>query len=126
MAKTIKPTDLGKAISQELTLYHENVVEKVNAAGSSAIKKLVKQTKAGAPVDSGDFKKAITSKELTAGNGVKSYVLFARPPKHRIFHLLVHGHVKKDGDRVPGNPFLQNAYDQVIPEYEKDVEEALK
>ena len=126
MAKTIKPTDLGKAISQELGLYHEDVIEKVNAAGSSAIKELVKRTKAGAPVDSGDFKKAIASKEITAGNGMKNYVLFARPPKHRIFHLLVHGHAKKDGDRVPGDPFLQNAYDQVIPEYEKNVEEALK
>lgn len=126
MAKTIKPADLGKAISQELTIYHEDVVEKVNAAGSSAIKELVKRTKAGAPVDSGDFKKSITSKEITVGNGMKNFVLFARPPLHRIFHLLVNGHLKKNGDRVPGNPFLQNACDQVLPEYEKNVEEALK
>lgn len=126
MANTIRPADLGKAISRELSLYHDDVVEKVNAAGSSAIKELVKRTKAGAPVDSGDFKKAITSKELTASNGMKSYVLFARPPKHRIFHLLVNGHAKKDGDRVPGHPFLRDAYDQVIPEYERNVEEALK
>ena len=126
MAKTIKPADLGKAISQELTIYHDDVVEKVNAAGSSAIKKLVKRTKEGAPVDTGDFKKAIASKEITESNGMKRFVLFARPPKHRIFHLLVNGHLKKDGGRVPGNPFLQDACDQVLPEYERDVEEALK
>lgn len=126
MAKTIKPSDLGKAISQELTLYHEDVVEKVNAAGASAIKQLVKRTKAGAPVDSGDFKKSIASKEVTASNGMKSFVLYARPPKHRIFHLLVHGHAKQNGGRVPGHPFLQNAVDEVLPSYEKDVEEALK
>ena len=126
MGKTIKPTDLGKAISAELTVYHEDVVEKVNAAGSSAIKELVKRTKAGAPVDKGDFKKSIASKEITMGNGMKSFVLFARPPLHRIFHLLVHGHVKQNGGRVPGNPFLQDACDQVLPEYEKSIEEALK
>ena len=126
MSKTIKPSDLGTAIGQELTIYHEDVVEKVNAAGAAAIKSLVKRTKAGAPVDTGDFKKAIASKEETAGNGMKSFVLYARAPHHRRFHLLVHGHLKQNGGRVPGNPFLQNACDQVLPEYERDVEEALK
>jgi hypothetical protein len=126
MAKSIKPADLGKAISQELTLYHEDVIEKVNAAGASAIKTLVKRTKEKAPVDSGDFKKSIASKEVPVSNGMKNFVLFARLPLHRIFHLLVHGHAKKDGGRVPGNPFLQNAIDEVLPEYENAVEEALK
>ena len=126
MSKSIKPTDLGKAIAEELTLYHEDVVEKVNAAGASAIKDLVKRTKAGAPVDTGDFKKSIASKEVTDGHGMKSFVLYARAPFHRIFHLLVHGHAKQNGGRVPGNPFLQDACDQVLPEYEKNIEEALK
>lgn len=126
MAKTIKPADLGRAISQELTFYHDDVVEKVNAAGSSAIKTLVQRTKTKAPVDTGDFKKSITSKELTASNGMKSFVLYAKAPFHRIFHLLVNGHAKQNGGRVPGNPFLQEACDQVLPEYEKAVEEALK
>lgn len=126
MAKTIKPIELGKILDQELTVYHKNVIEGVNAAGSKAIKALVKKTKAGAPVNTGDFKKSITSKEVDAGNGMKSYVLFAKPPKHRIFHLLVHGHAKQNGGRVPGDPFLQNAVDAVLPEYKKDVEEACR
>lgn len=126
MSKTIKPSDLGKAISAELTVYHEEVVEKVNAAGASAIKDLVKRTKAGAPVDKGDFKKSISSKEVTAGNGMKSFILYAKAPLHRIFHLLVHGHAKQNGGRVPGNPFLQDACDQVLPDYEQKIEEALK
>lgn len=126
MSKTIKPADLGKAISAELTVYHEDVIEKVNAAGASAIKNLVKRTKAGAPVDKGDFKKSIASKEVPMSNGMKNFVLYAKAPFHRIFHLLVHGHAKQNGGRVPGNPFLQNAVDQVLPEYEREVEEALK
>lgn len=126
MGKTVKLTELGKAISDELTVYHEEVVEKVNAAGASAIKKLVQRTKAGAPVDSGDFKKSIASKEVDGGHGMKRYILYAKAPHHRIFHLLVKGHAKVNGGRVPGNPFLQKAVDQVLPGYEKDVEEALK
>ena len=31
MSKTIKPSDLGAAIMAELELYHEDVIEKVNA-----------------------------------------------------------------------------------------------
>ena len=126
MAKTVKPADLGKVIAAELSTYHEDVVEKVNAAGASSIKELVKRTKAKAPVDSGDFKKSLASKAIDAGHGLKTYVLYARPPKHRIFHLLVHGHEKKGGGRVQGDPFLQNAVDEVLPEYERSVEEALK
>ena len=126
MANTIKPADLSRALQQELTLYHDNVVEKVNAAGKASMKKLVKRTKDGAPVDSGDFKKSITSKELDAGNGMKTFVLYAKAPLHRIFHLLVNGHAKVNGGRVPGNPFLAKALEEVLPEYEKNVEEALK
>jgi hypothetical protein len=126
VSKTLKPADLGKAISDELTLYHKDVLEKVNAAGEKAIKALVKKTKATAPKKSGDFRKAITSKELPSTAGDKTFVCGAKAPHHRLTHLLVKGHAKPNGGRVPGDPFLENALDQVLPEYEKDVEEALK
>lgn len=128
MAKAIKPEDLSAAIAEELTTYHEGVVERVNAAGADAVKKLVKQTKATAPERTGSFKKNITSKEITAhtGTGMKSFVWYVKAPDHRITHLLVHGHAKLNGGRVPGNPFLQNALDRVLPEYEETVKEAVK
>lgn len=126
MAKALKPTDLGEAIKAELTVYREEVAEGVNAAGAAAIKELVKRTKAGAPVDTGGFKMSLASKEVARGHGMKTFILYARAPFHRVFHLLVHGHEKVGGGRVPGDPFLQNAIDQVLPEYEKNVEEALK
>ena len=127
MAKTIKPEQLGAAIEEVLTTYHEGVVERVNAAGAKAIKALVKQTKATAPAMTGSFKKNITSKETVAytGTGMKQFVWGVKPPDHRITHLLVHGHAKVNGGRVAGNGFLQDALDQVLPVYEEDVEEAL-
>lgn len=128
MAKAIKPTDLGASIADELTTYREGVVERVNDAGADAIKKLVRRTKATAPKRSGSFKKNIASKTFTAhtGTGMKAHVWYVKPPDHRITHLLVHGHAKLDGGRVPGDPFLQNALDAVLPEYEKAVKEAVK
>lgn len=127
MAETIKPADLSKAIEQELTTYHRRTLERVNAAGEEAVKALVKKTKATAPKKSGAFRKAITSKvELHKVTGDKRFIWGAKAPHHRLTHLLVHGHEKTNGGRVPGDPFLQNALDEVLPEYENAVEEAVK
>lgn len=127
MSKTIKPSALADALQQELGLYHKDVTERVNVVGRTSIKKLLKLTKANAPKASGDFKKSLTVTETDdAGTGVKSFTLHAKPPKHRIFHLLVHGHATRNGGRVKGDPFLQNAVDAVLPEYEEAIEEALQ
>lgn len=127
MAKTIKPADLGQAIEQELTLYHRRVVDRVNLAGEEAAKALVKKTKATAPKQSGAFRRAITYKtETNPASGCKRFTWGAKSPLSRLTHLLVHGHAKTNGGRVPGDPFLQNALDEVLPAYENDVEEAVR
>lgn len=124
---TIKAADLGAAIAENLSLYHKEVVEEVNAAGERAIKKLVSLTKKTAPKNSGDFAKSITHTDKeNAATGAKEYTWGAKAPQHRLTHLLVHGHETVNGGRVAGDPFLQNALEQVLPEYEKEVEEALQ
>lgn len=126
MAKpTIKAADLGGAIAEQLTLYHADVIEKVNAAGEKAVKALVKKTKATAPKQSGDYRKSITS--VTTENpatGDKEFTWGAKAPHYRLTHLLVNGHAKQNGGRVDGDPFLENALAEILPEYERDVEEA--
>ena len=127
MAKTISLEQLGDAIQEELTIYHQNATDRVNQAGSKAVKDLVKLTKTSAPVGArGSFRRNITSKETTAGNGMKVYTWGVKAPDYRLTHLLVHGHAAKDGGRVPGSSFLQNALDVVLPEYENAVKEACK
>lgn len=127
MAETIKPEDIGKAIERELTTYHRRTLERVNAAGEEAVKALVKKTKATAPKKSGAFRRAITYKvEHHKVTGDKRFIWGAKAPHHRLTHLLVHGHAKKDGGRVKGDPFLENALAEVLPEYENKVEEAVK
>lgn len=128
MAKTsIKPADLGDAIAEALGIYHQDVIDQVNAAGERAAKDLVNRTKKTVPKRTGAFRKAITYTEDTnRATGDKTFTWGAKAPKHRLTHLLVNGHVKKDGKRVDGDPFLANALDQVLPNYEREVEEALK
>lgn len=126
MAKTIKPADLGDAIQRELTTYTEGVAERVNAAGKTAAEKLRKLTKATAPVASGDFRKHIAIKEVDSGHGTKRYIWHVKAPDHRLTHLLVHGHATKNGGRTKGDPFLKNALETVLPEYEQAVKEAVQ
>lgn len=127
MAKGIKPGDLGAAIGRELTIYHAEVVEKLDAAGDAAAKKLVKMTKSTAPKGArGSFRRNIASKRLKGDNRGSAYVWYVKPPDHRLTHLLVHGHATKNGGRTAGDPFLKNAVDVVLPEYEEAVKEAIK
>ena len=128
MAKNIAvlPEKLGEALGKELLIYHSDVVERLNAASETAVKQLVKKTKASAPVRSGAYKRSIAGKLLTKTERGDTYVWYVKEPHYRLTHLLVHGHATKDGGRTKPNPFLQNALDEILPEYEAAVEEAVK
>lgn len=120
--------DFAKNLKQNLTIYEKNVNKAINDAGGKAIKKLVKQTKANAPVGKrhGHYKKNITYNERFDKRGIKKYTWYVKSSDYRLTHLLVNGHATRDGGRTKGNPFLKNAVDTVISEYENAVEEALK
>ena len=126
--KSINPTDLGAVIEQELTLYTKEVQERIDAAGNAAMKKLVKRTQVTAPMGNrmgGNFAASIASKKIK-GVGGNTYVWYVKEPNHRLTHLLVHGHATRDGGRTKPDPFLQNALNEILPEYEAAVEEAIK
>lgn len=127
MSRGIAPEQLGAAIEQELTLYAQDVEDGVNTASEEAAKKLVKLTRATAPTGKrGSFRRHIASKLLSKHPGGATYVWYVKPPDHRLTHLLVHGHAKKDGGRTKGNPFLVNALNVVLPEYERKIKEVLR
>ena len=127
MANTVGLENLGAAIEQELTLYSEQVQEGVETAAASAMKKLVKQTRATAPKGArGSFKKNITSTKKKRGPREVTQVWHVKGPDARLTHLLVHGHATRDGGRTKADPFLKNALDQVLPEYEREIKEAIR
>lgn len=125
MAKPIKIEGLSAAIQEELTRYHDRVKTRVNAASEETAKALVKKTKATAPKRSGAYRRSITYKESTNALGVKTFTWGASGRFARLTHLLVHGHAKVNGGRVEGDPFLRNALDELAPEYERKVQEAI-
>lgn len=126
MAKPIRPANLGDAIAEELGLYSQEITDEVNRISEEAVKTLVKKTKATAPEASGSFKRNIASKLLKKGDRGDTFVWYVRAPDHRLTHLLVHGHATRRGGRTKANPFLQNALDEVLPDYEQAIKEAVK
>lgn len=125
---------LNEQMSQVLTVYSEDVNEKLRQITQDTMKQLVKETKATAPRGrrNGQFRRNIAadysglrkSSRGLRGQNVKS-VWYVKAPDYRLTHLIVHGHATKDGGRTAANPFLQNALDKVLPEYEQKVQEVL-
>lgn len=122
----VDPSHLAFAIQQRLELYSDSVTEKVNASAKTSAFKLLKLTKATAPKKSGFFRKHLAVKEDSTVHGMKSYLWYVKDPAYRLTHLLVHGHANRDGSRTEGDPFLKDALDEVLPEFEQAVKEAIK
>jgi hypothetical protein len=128
MSKGVKPEDLGRVIQEQLTIYHESITERINSAAREAIEKLVERTRQTAPKGerkSKKFAKSIASKETIRPRG-NLYTWYVKAPNYRLTHLLVKGHATADGGRTKANPFLRNALDEVLPEFERQAEEAVK
>lgn len=126
-SRKVDASGLGDALKRELTLYASDVTESVNVAAKKAAVKLVRITKSTAPQGvRGTYRRKIAYKEMPAKNGGKRYVWHVKAPDHRLTHLLVHGHATKDGGRTKADPFLRNALEDVLPEFEKEVKEAIK
>ena len=123
-------TGLSEALQAELDNYRADTQEAVDACSWRAADRLRRITRATAPVGSRKkFKRSIAVKEIYKDRGKyagRTYVWHVKPPDHRLTHLLVHGHATKDGDRTKSNPFLQNAIDEITPQYLEEVEDALK
>lgn len=130
----IMANDLESQMAQVLTIYCEEINEKLRKITTESMKQLVKETKATAPIGrrKGQYKKNIAadySGTRRSARGLRGQNVHAtwyvKAPDYRLTHLLVKGHATHDGGRTTPNPFLQNATDHILPEYERKVEEVL-
>lgn len=120
-------SNFDAVLKDTLDEYHFDVAEGVDSASQWAVQELVRITKKTAPKKTGRFRKDIAWAERTlAGFFNSTYIWFVKAPSHRLTHLLVRGHPTGNGGRTKGDPFLENAMAQVLPEYEERVEDALK
>ncbi len=133
-SKHIHVGELGSAMENTLELYAQDVQDAIVDVTETWMKTLVRKTKETAPRGrrNGQYRKNITAdyRELRRVKSLRGRTIratwYVKAPDHRLTHLLVHGHATKDGGRTRANPFLQNAVDFVIPEYEHELEEVLR
>ncbi len=119
---------LAAAIEQELTSYSNDVIASVKQEAKSSMKRLVKDTKATAPVGrrKKHYRDSITSSKTEETARSVSYVWHVKGPDYRLSHLLENGHQLRTGGRVEGSHFIQKASEPILADYEKAVEEICK
>ena len=119
---------LSEAISKELTLYNDNVVQGIKDEAKKSMDQLVETTKATAPVGKRKkhYRNSIKSKVASENSRSISYLWYVNGPDYRLSHLLENGHALKDGGRVAGTHFIKNSSDPIIEKYIKAVEEVIK
>lgn len=126
----ISPEKLSSAISEQLGLYQKDVQQKIDKYTKKSAAELVRITKDTAPYNvkhyGRHFVDCIASKKESSRIGVSTYTWYVKAPCYRLTHLLVNGYATKDGRRTKKDPFLKNACNKVLPQFEEDVIKAVK
>lgn len=122
--------NLGKSVNNILEVYSRELQDKVDKISHYSMAQIVRKTKDTAPFNARAYHRHYT--DLIAMKVIRrrvsgtTYVWYVKPPGHRLTHLLVHGHATRDGGRTRADPFLQNALNAVLPDYEKAIERVIR
>lgn len=127
---TISAETLSDAVAEQLELYRKSTQLQIDKCAGKATKELVRITKDTAPYSAKHhgkhFVNCISSKRESTSTRGAVYTWYVEDPCYRLTHLLVNGHATRDGGRTKKDPFLKNACDKVLPQFEEDVIKAVK
>ena len=122
----IQIDQLAETISTGLQKWSRGIEENVKVAVDETMKKLVADTKRDAPVKTGDYKKAISSKVTSNKDGEYQKTWFVKAPHYRLTHLLENGHAKRGGGRVEPRKHIGKNAETARLEFEKRLREAIR
>lgn len=128
MAKILlQSEDLTEAIFEELREYHKDLSDKVYKIGHKAIKELERKTIDTAPIGKrGEFRPHIASKSSRDRLDRATHTWYVKAPEYRLTHLLAKGHKMPNGNFWQGDPFLKDALEDILDDYEEDIKKAIR
>lgn len=117
--------EMAHVIMEGLQEYADLATEDMKAAVKKAGNKAKSDVQAGAPVDTGRYKKSWTVK-TTKENANAMEVTVHSKNRYQLAHLLEFGHAKRGGGRTRVFPHIAPAEAAAAELLEREVEAALK
>ena len=108
MSRNIPIDEISDVIMEELEKYAGLASDDLKAAVKETAASVRKDIQAGAPVDTGKYKKSWSVKNVHEDSESIDLVVHSRN-RYQLAHLLEHGHVKRGGGRVPAQPHIAAA-----------------
>lgn len=125
MSRKVSIDQMDSAIMEELEKYADLAADELKAAVKDTAKSVRKDIQAGAPVDTGKYKKSWSVKTVSETSESIDLVVHSRN-RYQIAHLLEHGHAKRGGGRVAARPHIAPAEQAGNEKLEKTIKEKLK
>ena len=125
MSRTVSIDEMDNAIMEELEKYADLAADELKAAVKETAASVRKDIQAGAPVDTGKYKKSWSVKNVREESESIARVVHSRN-RYQIAHLLEHGHAKRGGGRVAAKPHIASAEQRGNEKLVQTIEQKLK
>ena len=125
MNRTVSIDEMDSAIMEVLEKYAELASDDLKAAVKETAASVRKDIQAGAPVDTGKYKKSWSVKNVHEDSESIDLVVHSRN-RYQIAHLLEHGHAKRGGGRVAAKPHIAAAEQRGNEKLVTTIEQKLK
>ena len=125
MNRTVSIDEMDNAIMEELEKYADLAADELKAAVKETAASVRKDIQAGAPVDTGKYKKSWSVKNVREDSESIELVVHSRN-RYQIAHLLEHGHAKRGGGRVAAKPHIASAEQRGNEKLVQTIEQKLK
>ena len=125
MSRTVSIDEMDNAIMEELEKYADLATDELKAAVKETAASVRKDIQAGAPVDTGKYKKSWSVKNVREDSESIELVVHSRN-RYQISHLLEHGHAKRGGGRVAAKPHIASAEQRGNEKLVQTIEQKLK
>ena len=117
--------EIAHVIMEGLQEYADLATEDMKAAVKKAGRKAKSDVQAGAPVDTGQYKKSWTVKTTKESANAMEVTVHSKS-RYQLAHLLEFGHAKRGGGRTRAFPHIAPAEEAAAELLEREVEAALK